>query len=140
MDRTVCTKPQWLYSTAIPLLPPWIVRPVHNLSACTIQLYLYSPYGPYSLYRASVPVQGCTLPLPLPYLALRTKYLPQHLIFSINDLTNLLVRIQLGASIPVYYSVSDNLTASAIESRNSACFCLCTIKIGRAVFQYCIDI
>ena len=24
-------------------------------------LYLYSPYGPYGLYRASVPVQGCTL-------------------------------------------------------------------------------
>jgi hypothetical protein len=27
-----------------------------------VELYLYSPYGPYSLYRASVPVQGCTLP------------------------------------------------------------------------------
>jgi hypothetical protein len=25
-----------------------------------IELYLYSPYGPYGLYRASVPVQGCT--------------------------------------------------------------------------------
>jgi len=24
--------------------------------------YLYSTYGPYGLYRASVPVQGCTLP------------------------------------------------------------------------------
>ena len=31
-----------------------------------VELYLYSPYGPYGLYRASVPVQGCTLPLPLP--------------------------------------------------------------------------
>jgi hypothetical protein len=30
----------------------------------TVELYLYSPYGPYGLYRASVPVQGCTLPLP----------------------------------------------------------------------------
>ena len=29
----------------------------------TVGLYLYSPYGPYGLYRASVPVQGCTLPL-----------------------------------------------------------------------------
>jgi len=29
-----------------------------------VELYLYSPYGPYGLYRASVPVQGCTLPLP----------------------------------------------------------------------------
>jgi hypothetical protein len=30
-----------------------------------VELYLYSPYGLYGLYRASVPVQGCTLPLPL---------------------------------------------------------------------------
>jgi hypothetical protein len=27
-----------------------------------VELYLYSPYGPYDLYRVSVPVQGCTLP------------------------------------------------------------------------------
>jgi hypothetical protein len=27
-----------------------------------VELYLYTPYGPYGLYRASVPVQGCTLP------------------------------------------------------------------------------
>jgi len=26
-----------------------------------VELYLYSPYGPYGLSRASVPVQGCTL-------------------------------------------------------------------------------
>jgi len=43
-------------STAIPLLL-WTVRPVQSLSACTVQLYRYSPYGPYGLYRASVPVQ-----------------------------------------------------------------------------------
>jgi hypothetical protein len=29
-----------------------------------VELYLYFPYGPYGLYRASVHVQGCTLPLP----------------------------------------------------------------------------
>ena len=62
MGRTGCTEPQCLYSRAIPLLPLWAVRPVQSLSACIVQLYLYSPYGPYSLYRASVPVQGCTLP------------------------------------------------------------------------------
>jgi len=28
-----------------------------------VELFLYSPYGPYGLYKASVPVQGCTLPL-----------------------------------------------------------------------------
>ena len=27
-----------------------------------VELYLYSRYGPYGVYRASVPVQGCTLP------------------------------------------------------------------------------
>jgi len=27
-----------------------------------VELYLYSPYGPYGLYRASVPVQGYTVP------------------------------------------------------------------------------
>ena len=57
MDRTACTEPQCLYSRAIPLLPILAVRPVQNLSACTVQLYLYSLYWPYSLYRASVPVQ-----------------------------------------------------------------------------------
>jgi len=29
-----------------------------------VELYLYSPYGSYGLYRALVRVQGCTLPLP----------------------------------------------------------------------------
>jgi len=44
-------------SRAIPLLALWAIWPVQSLSACTVELYLYSPYGPYSLYRASVPVQ-----------------------------------------------------------------------------------
>jgi len=57
MGHTACTEPQCLYSIAIPLLPLWAVRLVQSLSACTVELYLYSPYGPYSLYRASVPVQ-----------------------------------------------------------------------------------
>jgi len=56
-DRTACTEPQCLYSTAIPLLPLRAVRTVQSLSACTVQLYLYCPCGPYGLYRASVPVQ-----------------------------------------------------------------------------------
>jgi len=57
MGRTACTVPQCLHSTAIPLLPLWAVLPLQNLSACTVQLYLYSPYGTYILYRALVPVQ-----------------------------------------------------------------------------------
>ena len=56
-------------SRAIPLLPLWAVRPLQSLSACTVQLYLYSLYGLYGLCRSSVPVQysytstppmGCT--------------------------------------------------------------------------------
>jgi len=34
-----------------------------------LEVYLYSPYGPYGLCRASVPVQRCTLPLPSLYMA-----------------------------------------------------------------------
>jgi len=44
-------------SRAILLLTLWVVRPVQSLIACTVQLYLYSPYGSYGLYRASLPVQ-----------------------------------------------------------------------------------
>ena len=47
MGRTACTEPHCLYKGALYL---------------TVELYLYSPYGPYSQYRASVPVQGQTLP------------------------------------------------------------------------------
>ena len=68
MGRTACTEPQCLYSRAIPLLPLWTVRPVQSLGACTVQLYLYSPYGPYGLYRGSVPVQGW----PLPFISKRS--------------------------------------------------------------------
>jgi len=51
--RTAGTEPQCLYKDALYLY-----------------LYLYSPYGPYGLYRASVPVQRCTLALPIPLLPL----------------------------------------------------------------------
>ena len=37
--------------TPHPLLVPLVMKE-----------YLYSLYGPYGLYRASVPAQGCTLP------------------------------------------------------------------------------
>jgi len=50
-DRTACTEPQGLYKGALYLY-----------------LYLYSPYGPYRLYRASVPVKRCNLSLPKPLL------------------------------------------------------------------------
>jgi len=46
MGRTACTEPQCLYKGALYLY-----------------LYRYSPHGPYGLTRASLPLQGCTLPL-----------------------------------------------------------------------------
>jgi len=57
MCRTACTEPQCLYSRATTQLPLLAVRPVQNFSACTVQLYFYSPYVPYGLYRTSLPVQ-----------------------------------------------------------------------------------
>jgi len=51
MGRTACTEPQCLYKGALYLY-------------LTVELYLYSPYGLYGLYRASVLVQGRTLSLP----------------------------------------------------------------------------
>ena len=49
VGRTDCTEPQCLYKGALYLY-------------LTVELYLYYPYWPYGLYRASVPVQGGTLP------------------------------------------------------------------------------
>jgi hypothetical protein len=57
LGRKACTEPQCLYSIAIPLLPLLAVRSVQSLSACTVKPYLYSPYEPYRLYKASVPVR-----------------------------------------------------------------------------------
>ena len=59
MGCMACTEPQCLYKGALYL---------------TVELYLYSPYGLYGLYRASVLVQGCTLPLP---------FLFTHLVISV---------------------------------------------------------
>ena len=66
MCRTACTEPQSLYKGALYIY-------------LTVELYLYSPYVPYGLYSASVPVQGFTLHLPnsraiplLPLCAVRT--------------------------------------------------------------------
>ena len=75
MSRTACTEPQCLYSTAVPLLPLWAVQPVQNLSACTVQLYLYSPQCLYSTAVSllpsvpvdysytSIPLSACTVQL-----------------------------------------------------------------------------
>ena len=72
MDRMACTEPQCLYKGAL-YLYLYLYSPMGR-TACTepqclyngalyLYLYLYSQYGLYDLYRASVPVQRCTLPL-----------------------------------------------------------------------------
>jgi len=55
MDRTACTEPQCLYNGALYLY-----------------LYIQFPYGPYSQYTVSVPLERCTLPSPIPLLPLWT--------------------------------------------------------------------
>ena len=55
MNTKACTEPQCLYNGALYLY-----------------LYLYSPYGPYSLNRASVYEQRSTLTLPIPLIHLWT--------------------------------------------------------------------
>jgi len=57
MGHRACTEPQCQYSTFILPLPLWELKTTQSLSACTVQLNLYSPYGPYGLHSASVPVQ-----------------------------------------------------------------------------------
>jgi len=56
MGRTACTEPQCLYSTSVPLLPLWALLSVHSLGVCRVQQYFYYSYGPFCLYRASVPI------------------------------------------------------------------------------------
>ena len=66
--RTACTEPQCLYSRTILLLPQWAVRTVRSLSACTVELYLYSPQCLYSTpipLLPSVPVQYSYTSTPL---------------------------------------------------------------------------
>jgi len=73
MCRTACTEPQCLYNGVLHLhlylYSPYGMYSLYK-GALYLYLYLYSPYGPFSLYKASVPVQRCTLPLPITLLAL----------------------------------------------------------------------
>jgi hypothetical protein len=66
----------------------WIVTPTphpllgtRSLRHERVELYLYSPYGLYGLYKASVPVQGCTYITPLCYIYLLFDLLCSKLFF-----------------------------------------------------------
>ena len=75
MGRTACTEPQCLYKGALYLyltVELYLYSPYESYGlyraqclykgalylSLTVELYLHSPYAPYGLYRASVPVQG----------------------------------------------------------------------------------
>jgi hypothetical protein len=75
MDRTACTEPQGMYSTAIPLIFIWTVLPVQSQGACTVQVYLYSSYGrtactePQCLYSKATPLLRLWAVLPVQSLS-----------------------------------------------------------------------
>jgi len=58
-------KPQSLYSTSLPLQYLWPVGDLLVLSDCTVHVYFYTHYGPYSLYRVSMHVQYICTSTPL---------------------------------------------------------------------------
>jgi hypothetical protein len=119
MDRTACTEPQCLYSRAIPLLPLCAVRPVQNLSACTVKLYLYSLYGPYGLHRASVPVQGWPLPFISTFAGFRVSFRSevQILVRTTTMTINLLSAMQW----PVFPARSPIIAYRALSSFSAVC-------------------
>jgi hypothetical protein len=68
MSRTAYTEPQSMYMGVLYIYhgkerPGRDADPSPPSSVVgheRVELYLYSPSGPYSLYRASMPVQRCT--------------------------------------------------------------------------------
>ena len=63
LGRTACTEPQCLYTGALFLTNTYDPSPLLVLwSRKSRAIPLPPPYEPYGLYRASVPVQGCTFP------------------------------------------------------------------------------
>ena len=86
-------------SRAKPLLPLWTVRPVQSLSACTVQLYLYSPQYLYSTaipLLPSVPVQYSYTSTPLSVCTVQLYLYSPQCLYS--------TAIPLLPSVPVQYS------------------------------------
>jgi hypothetical protein len=89
VGRTACTEPQCLYKGALYL---------------RVEVFLYSPYGPYGLYRASVPVQG--RPLPFFYSACAANVGRKLAMFMLN------YHIYLYLYLYLYSSHSNRLPAT----------------------------
>src|SRR5215470_17591940 len=100
MGRTACTESQCPHSRAIPLLPLWAVRPVQSLSACTVELYLYSPYGPTTctepqcLYSRAIPLLPLWAVRPVQSLSARTVELYLYSPYGPYDLYRASVPVQ----------------------------------------------
>ena len=107
MDRTACTGPQCLYKGALYLY---------------LYLYLYFPYRPYSLYRASVPVQRCTLPLPIPLLPLCAVQPVQSLSACTRVHCTFLLLISVLKCFFSHYLYLTENTLSSMENNNGHVF------------------
>jgi len=85
-----------------------------------IELYLYSPYGPYGLYRASVPVQYSYTSTPPMGRTASTE--PQYLYSVAIPLLPLWAVRPVWASVPVQYSYTSTPPAGRTASTSlSAC-------------------
>jgi hypothetical protein len=105
MDRTACTEPQCLYSTAIPLLPVWTVQPVQG---CTLPLLSPSPHSITFLCFLSHP------PLPFatfssPYLSL---YIPEDSNLMQFSLLPLFLYVMCVQSSSIFFFLSALLLTS----------------------------
>ena len=71
-----------------------------------LELYLYSPYGPYGLYRASMLVQGCTLPslcqlhfIPIEYFHCKHIKTAIYRYMDLSDLISLFCKMRFDPEI-----------------------------------------
>ena len=95
------------------LLPPRTVQLEQNLIACTIQIYLYSHYGPYGLYSTAIPLHRLWTIRPVQSRSACTEqvYLYSH-------------QGQYGLyrnSVPVQYSYTANHTMDFTACKETRC-------------------
>jgi hypothetical protein len=79
-----------------------------------LELYLYSPCGPYGVYSASLPVQGCTLPLPKTNL--KRLYHARKSIHAIKYIKNVCCKIQFRSHLLTCTKRSDSVSREKAKS------------------------
>jgi len=108
MGLTACTEPQCLYKGSLYF---------------TVELYLYSPYGSYGLYRASVPVQGCTL--------LYSRAIPLLSLWVLRPVQSLSACARVHFTLPFY-----RIYFHTIGARGSAVGCGTALQVGRSWVRF----